>query len=115
MVAKCQLTKGLARNRIGIGLIRAQPHQNLCPHAVQRILIETWLLNGLAQKLHHLIAVFGQETGGDRDHVLVGVIREIGRQSLHSAGVVLRAQLSCTLFQQAAHQMYGPAFAGRVQ
>ena len=41
-------TKGLARTA-RIGLVRAQPHQNLCPHPVQRILIETWLLNGLGR------------------------------------------------------------------
>ncbi len=93
--------------------VRTDAGQDLRPHAFDGGLLEQRLDQRLPQERDRLVAVLGQEPGGDRQRVLIRLEPEGGRKVLAGLGEGLRVHLSRAFLEQRHHQIGGPALPGR--
>ena len=115
MVPKGQFGKGVLGYGVGVCLVAVDAALYLGFHPVNIGLLEAWFAQGQAQKLQRLVRRFRQELCRNRKAVIVGIVSEPGGQTIARSRKGPRIQITCAFFQEACHQVDGPALARRIQ
>ena len=115
MIPKDQTREGIARDLIGILVVRANYRQNLFAHPLDCIWCKSRLHEARAEQFDRLVPGIAQEPRRNLDGIIRGIIGKLRGDALPGAGKALGIHVAGAFLEKSGHQVDRPALARRVE